>query len=324
VATKPRARKIENPASLAGEAAEIVKSNAKLQLIVYTDRLREHPVGIRVAALLPRLPQWNDFFPRGSVNPVLDFDRFFVAGPSFFHSDQLVVALEYNTRKSLILDAIDRLVRRDGKWLEKGEVPRALAVADRAQRLFVVGERTVWVVPPKLERDAVRLRGRRIPSGDGQTAVVATVANPKKSFWRLGLEIPETVRDLKLRITPMPQGAVKLELSAKDKDKATAERTAAQVESAVNSMVDMVTGVSSMLNRLGFGGLVRGMQLPRVELRARGDEIWAEQTLTRAQAEFILDRVERQLVEAQARSAGSATPQPSERPRTRSPERPRP
>jgi hypothetical protein len=314
-AKQPKAprRKIENPVALAGKAGEIVKSNARLQLIVYTERLRGHALGERVAQLLPRLPQWNDFFAPGGVNPVRDFDRLFVAGPSFFHSDQLVVALEYNTSREKVRAAVDMLVQRQGRWLTGTPVPAAIAVADRAERLFILGkEKVVWVVPPKLQREAFKLEGRRIPRSQGDEALVATIREPKKSLWRLGLDIAESVHDAKLRVTPLPRGAVKLELSALDKDAETAQRNAAAVEQSINSLVDVISGLTNMLDRFGFGGLVKGVQLPRVKMQTRGNEIWSELVLSAEQAAFILERAEKQLAQA---VAPIAAPQGSKRPR---------
>lgn len=289
-------RTIENPVAVAGKAGDLVKSNARLQMIVYADKLRGHPIGERVADLLPRLPQWSDFFADSVVNPVRDFDRFFVAGPSFYHSDQLVIAMEYNTKRERILKAVDGLVKRGGHWVDGTPVPTALAVADRAERVFVVSEQpVVWVVPPKLQDAALKLRERRIPKSRGAEALVATIAEPKVSLARLQLEIPESVRDVKLRITPLPKGEVLIELSALDKDDETAKKTAQSVSASVNAMVDFLTGLSGVLDRIGFGGLASSMKLPRVELQTHQKEIWGQLTLTREQADFILDRVEREL-----------------------------
>src|SRR5690606_11264958 len=65
----PQRRAIDNPVALVGKAGDVAKSNANLQLILYADRIREHPVGRRIGKLLPRLPQWNDFFGDGQLNP---------------------------------------------------------------------------------------------------------------------------------------------------------------------------------------------------------------------------------------------------------------
>ncbi len=288
---------IENPVAMVGEAGEVVKSNAKLQLVLYADKLRKHAVGRRVAEILPRLPQWKDFFGGTELDLVEDFDSLFVAGPSFYYSQHLFVAMEYNTQRSKVVAAVDRLVRRQGHWLKDAPVPAAIAVADRAERLFVVPKRKlVFVAPPRLKQQAFKLSDRGLPRSDGPEAFVALVKNPKKSFWQLGLDISETVHDAKIRLTPLEAGAVRVELSAQDDTEEGAQSTAHRVNRDINEKVEMLAGFSSVLSRFGFGGLGGGMKLPHIELRTKGSEIYGELVLNQQQVDFILDRVERYVV----------------------------
>lgn len=299
---------IGDPVALAGKASKMVESNAKLSLILYAEQIREHPVGQRIGKILPKLPQWRDFFGDASLDAVRDFDRFFMAGPSFYYSDQVVVVLQHNTKGDQVKQAIDRLVKRKGRWLEGTRVPAALAFADRAERLFVLpSEKLVMVVPPKLQKQALSATGLSIPRGKGE-ALVATVSKPSKSFWQLGLDIPESVHDAKIRISALSQGRVKIELSALEDSEEGAHATAHQLSRSINSMVDGLRGLSNALDWIGFGGMTRGAKLPRVNLRAKGVEIRGEVTLTEEQANFILDRVENQVVR-QPVSAKPAQPQ---------------
>lgn len=288
-------RQIENPVAMAGKAGEIVNSNARLQLIVYTERLRGHAIGDRVAHLLPRLPQWNDFFGAGVVNPIRDFDRFFVAGTSFYHSDQLVIAMEYNTKREKIVGAVDALVKRDGQWLDGVPVPVARAVADRAERVFVVGEKPViWIVPPKLQEQALKLRSRRIPRSKGPEAMVANIREPSVSLARLDLDIPKSVHDVKLRLTPLPEGQVKIELSALDESAEAAERTVRAMNPRLNTAMVVFRAFIAARNIFTIGHR-ESLELAPFELHARAKEIWASYVLSKVQADFILDFIEMQV-----------------------------
>lgn len=304
--SEPRA--IENPVALVGKTGQIVESNARLQLILYIDRIRSHAVGERVAKILPRLPQWRDFFGDGGLNPVRDFDRFFVAGPSFYYSEHLFVALSYNTKREKVRAAIDRLVQRDGRWLKNTPLPAAIAVADRAPRLFVLAKKKlVYIAPPKLEQQALALGDRGLPDARGEEALVAVIKEPSKSFWQAGLDIPKSAHDARLRITPLADGALRLEITAQEASEAAAESTATKVAHSINAKVELLSGVSNVLSRFGFGALTRGMDFPRVAFEARGKQIRGEVVLTKAQVGFILDRIERQLAFVEDEPQDSAT-----------------
>jgi hypothetical protein len=289
---------IANPVALSGEAGEFVKSNAKLGLILYTDRIRAHPVGKRIAELLPNLPQWNDFFAGTQLNPIRDFDRFFLAGPSFYYTHEVVVALQYNTPAAPIRAAIDRLVKRRGQWLPDTPVPAALAEADRAQRMFILpSPHLVLIVPPRLQQQALAAKFKGIPDPSGPEALVASMKEPKEALARLGLQVPETTRDVLLRITPLEEGRILLELTAQEETPELAKRTAQSVTQTVNSFLELVSGASSLLSQFGFGGLKGGVSFPKIQLEAHGKEIRGRQILNQEHVDFILDRVERQLVQ---------------------------
>lgn len=327
-AQRPKRRRIENPVSLAGKAGDITKSNASVGLILYADRVRHHRVGKRIGQMLPQLPQWDDFFEGGQLNPVRDFDRLFMAGPSFYHSSELVIALTYNTEQRAVRQAIDRLVRREGRWLKEAPMPAAIARADRAERLITMpGPKTVMVVPPRLRDQAFRSRGLSIPDPKGPEALVAFTVQPSKALARFGLNIPKSVAQASLRLTPLPNGGALIEVSADDASPEQARATAAAVERDLNGVIELISGVSNVLSRFGFGALTQGARLPKIELQPRGKQIWGQVRLDSQQVNFILDRIERQLLLATRRSAppsgSTGGPKaPSPRPQTAPAKRP--
>src|SRR5690606_20492466 len=106
-------------------------------LVVFMDRVREHPAGKRIAALLPRLPQWRDFLGEAKLDAVEDFERIHIVGPSFSNSSQVVAQLQYRTKTAAIRSAVDALVKRRGEWVS--ETPAvARAHADRAMRSIIL------------------------------------------------------------------------------------------------------------------------------------------------------------------------------------------
>lgn len=286
------ARRIDGPIEAAGKAGKVLENQAYVSITLYTERIREHDVGKRIAVLLPSLPQWNDFFPDEGLNPIRDFDRVVVVGPSFSNSSNVVALLQYNTEPARVKGAIDKLVRRNGAWLSRGKVPVARAHADRAERVFILPRPgLVVVVPPSKKDEMLSIRDVGIPAPTGPEAMSATLVNPHKPLARLGLQIPKSVKDARLRLTPLPGGEVKVELQAQDESPERAERTAREVSAAINAVADLSAGFSGLLELAGLG---RTVKLPRVELFARGSEIWGEQVLTREQVDFLLSQLERQ------------------------------
>lgn len=296
---------IENPVTLAGKAGKIIEKQTSVGLVLYLDRVRAHPMGKRIGALLPKLPQWDEFFGKSAVNPVADFDRMFLLGPSFADSSGLVMAIEYNTATEKVRGAVDNLVKQRGTWLSGAKVPTALTYADRAERvIFFPAPKVVVIVPPHLREQAQKQGVVGVPPAKGPEAMVAFTVNPAKALRRFGLELPASLQSAKLRVTPLPSGEALIELEAQDESAASAKQNAATLTQQINGLIELVSGVSNLLGRFGFGGVSAGVDLPRVTLEADGKLIKGRQVLTAAQIGFILGEVERQLSRARARQLG--------------------
>src|SRR5688572_26239385 len=120
---------IGDPVALSGAAGRIADANANVRLIVYTERIRNQPLGPRVGMLLSQAPQWRDFFGPAGLDPIKDVDRILIAGPQLRDSSQVVAVLKYNVSEGRMRQALDAIVQRDpanGGWLDAG-VPAATA-----------------------------------------------------------------------------------------------------------------------------------------------------------------------------------------------------
>lgn len=305
----PAAPSIDNPIALAGKGAKIVEKQTNVGLVLYMDRVRSHPLGKRIASLLPKLPQWDEFFGDSRVNPVDDFDRMFLLGPSFADSSGLVMAIEYNTSQDKIRNAVNGLVKHRGSWMVGAKVPTALTFADRAERVIMFpAPRVVVIVPPHLREQAQKLGVIGVPKPKGPEAMVASTVNPAKALRRFGLDLPSSLQSAKIRITPLSSGQVLLELEAQDESAAKATENAALLTRQINGVIDLLGGVNDLLGRFGFGGLAAAVDLPRVSLVAEGKTLKGRQVLNQAQVAFVLDRVERQLNRLTPRAPPAAAP----------------
>lgn len=286
---------IDSPVALAGKAAKVIEKQTSVGLVLYMDRIRSHPLGKRIASMLPRLPQWDEFFGESSVNPVQDFDRMFLLGPSFADSSGLVMAIEYNTSQDKIRAAVNGLVKKRGSWLAGSKIPTAFTYADRADRVVLFpAPKVVVVVPPHL-REQAQQGVTGVPKAKGPEALVASTVNPARALRRFGLDLPASLQSAKLRLTPLESGKVLLELEAQDESAAKATETAALLTKQIDVLLSSLSSVFELAGRFGFSGLAAGADLPRVKFEADGKRIKAQQTLAPAHIAFILDRLERHL-----------------------------
>lgn len=303
----PPSSDIDNPVALAGKGGKIIEKQASVGLILYMDRVRTHPLGKRIAALLPKLPQWDEFFGASRVNPVQDFDRMFLLGPSFSDSSGLVMAIEYNTPQEKIREAVNGLVKQRGSWMTGVKVPTALTYADRAERvIFFPAPKVIVVVPPHLREQAKGVTG--VPKAKGPEAMVASTVNPAKVLRRFGVDIPASLQSAKVRLTPLADGGALLELEAKDESAAQAKQTAALLTTQINASIDVLGSVSGIAGIFGFKQLAEVASLPHVKLTADGTNVKGRQVLSQDQVSFILGQVERELARWQARHAPAASP----------------
>lgn len=278
-----------DPVALSGQAGQIADANANVRLIVYTEAIREHPLGVRVGKLLASIGQWRDFFGPGALDPVRDFDRILVAGPQLRDSSEVVAVLRYNVDTDRVRSAVDAIVRRDpaGGWVDAG-VPAANARADRAQRLFVIlPEASLAIVtPPSAAAHALSLAGKRVafPAAPGAQAVRAHVATPWRIFIGLPFSIPRSIESAEFSLIPTVAGGATLEVTLEDASPQQAEEDRDLLWTAFRSN-ELVPLLEFAAGRLSL------------RLRAEGSQIRATLDLTPQQVAFAMNLVEGWILE---------------------------
>ncbi|MCC6216041.1 MAG: hypothetical protein IT376_14340 [Polyangiaceae bacterium] len=296
-----RDRDVGDPVALSGAAGKVADAKAPVRLILYLDRIRSHPHGGRVGAMLGSAYQWRDFFEGSGLDPVQDLDRILIAGPQLRVSSHVVAVVQHRLTDARARQAIDGLVRRDparSRWLE-GSTPVAEIWADRAARVVALPSPKLLVIaPPALRKQAAAVRGR-FPAGEAGVVLTTYVAEPWKAFQGIPFEIPRTVSWVRMKVVLEADGGATAVVEAADADEASARANARDLERRLDALLQ-VRGVMSLL----AGGRTRLLERP--SFVSRGDRIHGEVRATPDQLSYLLGlvaRVAREIADERARAA---------------------
>jgi hypothetical protein len=267
---------------------KVVDPNANVQLLVHTDRVRQHPLGARIGPMLRNVYQWRDFFGPTQIDPIRDVDRMLIVGPQLRDSREVVAILQFNVPQERVRSAVDLLVSRDpeGGWVD-GAVPIAHAHADRGERAFVLPSPQILVVtPPSAEASAARLpKTFRLPRPKGDELALAKLATPWRAFLGLPVVIPKSIKSAELRLTARDDGGIVIDVLAHDETEPLAKDNAQALTAALTAATQLDLG---LLGSVMFGSSKKKF-IERGEFEADGTDIRGEIVLTRPQVETLLE-----------------------------------
>ncbi|HKY40586.1 MAG TPA: hypothetical protein VJN18_31845 [Polyangiaceae bacterium] len=264
----------------------VIDPNANVTVRVYNERVRQHPLGGRVGPLLRNVYQWRDFFGPTAIDPIRDIDRMVIIGPQLRDSREVIAILQFNIPQEKLREAVDALVARDpeGGWLDAG-VPVARAHADRGERVFVFPSPQVLIVtPPSAQASAQRMRKVRIPGPTGDEVAVVKLATPWRAFLGLPVAIPKSIKSAELRLSPMPDGGVTIDLLAHDETEQLAKQDAEALTVALAAATTLDLGILG-----AFLGTGPKKFIQKGSFEADRADIRGEIVLTRAQVETLID-----------------------------------
>jgi hypothetical protein len=267
---------------------QVADPNANVRIMIYTDKIRQNPLGARIGPLLRSLYQWRDFFGPTAIDPIRDIDQIYVVGSQLRDSSNVVAILRHHLPAARMRAAIDALVHADqlgGEWLDAG-LPVASARADGSERRFILpNAQTVVVTPPSAYKSALAAgKLLRLTPSSGPEAAMIYLVTPWRAFLGLPIKVPPTIQWARMRITPTADGGASAEIEAEDADEATASADAAYLTRTANAL--------SQLN-LGFLGSLLGQSshkfIERVAFGAEGNKIHGEAQMTADQLSTALD-----------------------------------
>lgn len=282
---------IGDPVAMAGVAGKVVDSNANVRVLIFADRMRNHPLGVRVGTLLGAAAQWQDFFGPTGLDPIKDVDRILIAGPQLRNSSEVVAVVRVNVPHDRLHKAVDALVQRDGQgsWLDAG-VPAARTQADRAERLLVLPAPQILVVaPPSAEKHALSLGANlKFPNPKGNEALTTYVVTPWRAFVGIPFEIPKSLKWVRMKIVATSDGGATAELVAEDESAESAAKHAEELTASINKVTQLKLP-SVSIGGLSLGGSVS--LLEPVTFKAVGKEIHGTVVATPKQLGRLLEAV---------------------------------
>jgi len=304
--TDAGARPLSDPTVVSG-VKQVADSNANVRLTIYTAKIRENPLGQRLGPLLRSLYQWRDFFGPTAIDPIRDIDQIYIVGPQLRDSSNVVAILRHHVPASRMHTAVDALVRADragGMWLD-APVPAAAAHADGAERRFILANPTTVIVAPPSAYAGALAAGKMVhllPSS-GPEAAMIYLATPWRAFLGWPVQVPQSIKWARIRITPTDDGGATAELEAEDDSEEHARDDAAYLTRTANAL--------SQLN-LGLLGSLLGQQthkfIEHVAFDSSGKTIRGQAQITAAQLSSALDMASAFLADRQARHERTATP----------------
>ena len=291
-----------NPmAGLVGEAKKVIDQDANVRLVIYPEKIRNHPLAPRIGQLLASIYQWRDFFGPSKLDPIRDVDRLMVVGPELRDSSKVAAIIQHNVGASRMHEALDAIVHADpdhGEWLD-ASTPAATAYADRAPRVLVMpSPNVVVVVPPTLKDVALSLKRVRVPKPTGSEVMWAYAVTPWRAARSAGVALPHTLAWAKIWVTPSQGGGAVVEAEAEDESPESATKHAEELNAQVQDALSMAASFS-LLGQVLLG--TRATRLVEsVELHADGNKIRGTATLTEEQIERLLEQLRGLLVERRA------------------------
>lgn len=262
----------EAPAPKPRNAAEIARSivGAKVGVLVYADRARNHPVGEKAAAL----NVWQPVLEGTGIDPQRDLERAYVAAPSVRSGDKVIAVAQHKLAPERIQAAVEALIGKSkppGEWIEGAKVPSArVTVRGQTRVVAIVDEAFLVILPEAFARDAARFAGTGgFVDPEGPEAAVLTAADPSETLKApRAPRIPATVKSARATVTLRDDGGADVAATGQSVSPEQAKEDAV----ALTEAVDDATSIKVAIIKLRLFGPVK--------FEAEGDVVKSNQRLT--------------------------------------------
>lgn len=291
---------LRDPMAAAGGAGQVAAKDPNVQILIAGNVIRKHELGASFGRILVLIPEWRQFFAESPIDPIRDMNHILITAPRLRGDfSKMVVVMDFNVPDPQIRAAVDIVVQRaNGAWLDDTPVPAARARIAGGDRIFALPGKKLLVLLPQDAQD--QLSGLKQTRGfkNGTAGIVISMVTPSRAFRGI-FPLPETIKWMRLAVTPTPDGSADVTIEGGDKSPAEAEAHAEELTRALDQVrtIDMVLTRVDIIDHVAFG--------------ADKDVIRGQVHVTARQLKFILGAAEQQIREQAARRAamsGSAPP----------------
>jgi hypothetical protein len=304
---------LRDPMSAAGGAGKVAAKDPNVQVLMAGNVIRKHELGAAISRILVLIPEWQPFFEGSPIDPIRDVNHVLITAPSFRSGfGKMVAIMDFNVAEPMIRGAVDLVVQRtEGEWLEDTPIPTARVKVAESDRLFALPGKRLLVVLPLEAKDQLaelqKTQGFRNSSA-GLVISMVTPAGPLNRVLSAAnfARVPDTLKWMRVAVTPTANGGVDVALEFGDKSKEDAALHAPELTETFNSVVD---GLDGLVNLMRFFGRLE--HLEHATFEPEGDTLKARVHITGPQLKGILGLVEGWLKTLPKRGAAAAPRPPS-------------
>jgi len=245
------------PAPKPKNAAEIARSivKAKVGVLVYAERARNHPVTAKVAAL----NVWQPMLEGTGIDPQRDLDRAYVAAPSLRSGDRVVAVAQHSLPPDRIQAAVETMIGKStppGEWIADAKVPSARVTMKGQTRVVAIVEPNFLVILPEAHaRDAARFAGTGgFADPEGSEAAVLTAVDPSETLRApRAPRVPKTIKSARATVVLREDGGADIFSTAQSVSPEQAKEDA----EALTESVDEATSIKVAILKIRVFGPVK-------------------------------------------------------------------
>jgi hypothetical protein len=284
---KPAHKGPKEPPGISGEISKSLQGKPNVTLSVWPSSIRSHPLGESTRPLLSCGPLGAALI-RSGIDPLQDVDAVMFAGPRIQDPAKFTVAVQHTMSPQALHQAVDKLVRGRGGWIDPGAARVRIASANRV--IFEHGPRLVFAAP---EQGWEQIRAIKtplsIPEGRGR-ALSVNLVHPALPLRKMGMRLPDSLREMHMDVYVSISGDCEVQVEFEDADEPSARRHAASINLQVRDLLWQIQRVSNLATMLSSGPSM-DIELPELQLVADERNVVGKATLTRTQAAALLARI---------------------------------
>lgn len=262
------------------DAQDIARGLAagQVEVMVWADRVRSHPVGPKLAAL----DAWGPLLSGTGIDPHKDLDRAFVAAKSARDEEGAVMVAEHALPKERVDTAVESMIARSeppGSWVEGLGVRAAkVTVRGRTRVVAIPTDKLLVILPEAVAPAAMKFaQSGGLRDAEGAEALVAVALRPAETLKAPRVPpIPETLGAARATLTLTADGGADIHVEAKS----TTPEQATQDAAALSAEIDRATSVKISVLRVRF--------FEPIKFVAEGDKVVGDRHLTAQEIDRII------------------------------------